>query len=82
MSNRTRKWLGAALMGMAVLAIPVSWLLGVSLLSFKNYGSGSSPEGTWAVGGFELDWPLVLVGIAGLSGFALLLSRKHADKSP
>jgi Kef-type K+ transport system membrane component KefB len=79
MSNRTRKRLGAALMAIAVLAVPASWLLGVSLFSFKGYGSGNSPEGSWAVWGAALHWPLVLAGIAGLSGFALLLWRKHED---
>ena len=66
-------------MAIAVLAVPASWLLGVSLFSFKGYGSGNSPEGSWAVWGAALHWPLVLAGIAGLSGFALLLWRKHED---
>jgi hypothetical protein len=81
MSNRTRKRLGAALMALALLAVPTLWLLRVSLLSFESHGSGSSPEGSWRVWSFVLHWPLVLMGIAGLSGFALFLSRSHEDTS-
>jgi len=81
MSNRNRKRLGAALMAVAALAIPMFWLLGVSLLSFESHGSGGSPGGIWLVSSIVMHWPLVLAGVVGLFGLALFLSRKHEDTS-
>ena len=81
MSNRTRKHLVVALMATAILAVPVSWLLGFSLFSLEIYGSGSSPEGGVALRHYivHCHWPLLLVSLAGLSGFALFLSRRRED---
>jgi hypothetical protein len=69
-------------MAMAVLAIPMSWLLRIPLLTFASHGSETSPDGGGiAWWGFALHWPLVLLGILGVSGLALFLSRKHVDTS-
>lgn len=52
----------------SLLAALVLYLSGTPLLSLINSRTASSPDGSVTVAHFEIHWPLLAVGAAGIVG--------------